>query len=717
MSTHFIADSSVNQPIIDITGQVPPPSFEQVLTESGLTCLNYETLTEYHLNLIKLDKEGNVRPRQVLKNQRSRITKWREFHELTLSSPVGEELGIGFHKQLADYLSHLHELGKSRSTINDHKSTIHALRESYLEWKRTSGLPAEFHNTLRFLVQESGCSLREIERRTRVSGRAITRWIKTKYYPNRTSLEMVRRLEDFFKVDRGTLSSRLPDALWEKGVGTPGTYGVTPWRERQKTLVSSPYQLRVFPPHLEAEWELLYRFYTDPAWTKRKRLKQNSEWRIRWNLGTSPTGKRKKRLLESFYGFLCLPAKNEDALRQGKGFSPEEVSLAFCSDADHVFDYISFMKGRSVTNSYNQNTSIILTFCTQLLRKETGYLWQQPEFGKLLPQPVAEADWHAWCEKNYNEICGIFKTISNSKTDKFRKTRDPFDAVREYIEERQHPITVLWDLARNMEALLPIIKRGWPLYLAIQWRNLFEVRFLTSNPLRITNLSMMTYIPKNWDDLKDPNRLYIETDRASNLYQKRDGSWWVRFNPEDFKNENGAASVSYDVPVVASVWPTLTEYLFRQRPVLNQAIKQSIKAYRMKRDLPLLTKEEELAIDRCKYVFRSSNTSINRMAREMGEKYTGTEPMNPRLLSMTMLCLTRTCVPGCMGFSAHACRHLVATEYIKNYPDGLAVAAAALHDKPKTVERCYAWVTTEDKIRPWNDYHEELKQKYENGQL
>jgi hypothetical protein len=717
MSTHFIADLSVNQPIINITGQVPPPSFEQVLTEPVVTLLSYDTLTEYHLDRIKLDKEGKLRPRQVLKNHRSRIKKWREFHELTASSPVGEELGIGFHKRLADYLLHLHEFGNSHNTINDHKSTIHALRESCLEWKRTSGLPVAFHEALKFLVKESGCSLREIVHRTRVSMTTILSWMENKCCPKTTSIEMVHRLEDFFKVACGTLSSRLPEALWRKGGCTRGNYGTTPWRERQKTLIQSLYRMKSFPPLLEAEWERLYRFFTDPAWAKRKQLKPNSEWRVRWNLGTSPSGDRKKSLLKSFYGFLCLPVENEDALRRGKGFSPEEVSLAFLSDADHVFDYLSFMKERSVNKSYNAHTYSFLTFCKQLLRRETGYLWQQPEFGRLLPRPVAESEWRAWCEKNYAEIIDIIKTISKSKKDKFRKTRDPFDAVKEYIQDQQHPITVLWDLARNMEVLIPVLRRGSPLLLAIHWRNLFEVRFLSSNPLRITNLSMMTYIPKNWDDLKDPNKSYIETDQASNLYQKKDGSWWVRFNPEDFKNESGAASVAYDVPVVASVWPTLNEYLFRQRPILNRSLKQSINKRRALQELPLLTGEEELAIDRCRYVFRTSYFVISRMSDKSVAKYRGTEQMSPELLSETILQMSRTYIPGCVGFSAHACRHLVASEYIKNYPDGMAVAAAALHDRPETVEKCYAWITTEDKIRPWNDYHEELKQKYENGQL
>jgi integrase len=91
--------------------------------------------------------------------------------------------------------------------------------------------------------------------------------------------------------------------------------------------------------------------------------------------------------------------------------------------------------------------------------------------------------------------------------------------------------------------------------------------------------------------------------------------------------------------------------------------------------------------------------------------------MPARRLSEDVLRLTSKYLPDSKGFSAHACRHLVATEYIKNFPDGWEVAAAALHNTVEVVRRHYSWVEDEDLIKPWSEYHEQLKKSYDRGDL
>ena len=61
--------------------------------------------------------------------------------------------------------------------------------------------------------------------------------------------------------------------------------------------------------------------------------------------------------------------------------------------------------------------------------------------------------------------------------------------------------------------------------------------------------------------------------------------------------------------------------------------------------------------------------------------------------------ITQRYIPDCPGFSMHAFRHIVATEFIKNNPAGFAIAAAILHDKEETVRRHYAWAAPGRQVR------------------
>jgi integrase len=137
------------------------------------------------------------------------------------------------------------------------------------------------------------------------------------------------------------------------------------------------------------------------------------------------------------------------------------------------------------------------------------------------------------------------------------------------------------------------------------------------------------------------------------------------------KNHKGAARNNpLDVPLHESLWPYVEEFLFVHRQHLPGA------------------KE-------CDYVFR------RKTARKSIEP---DAPVPSCYLSRRIYALTQAYIPGCPGFSMHAFRHLVATEYIKNNPGGYAVAAAVLHDKEETVKECYAWVVPADKLLFWNQY-------------
>lgn len=698
--------------------------------------LTYELLVNFHLDRISLDDGGSPRPVQVLKNQRSNINKWIEFHGLTLSHHVGEELGVNFVPSIAGFCSHLEAAGNDKQTISDRKSTIQRLRKSHKELTRSSGLPEELGASLCVLAERAGESLGKVARKIGIPGEYLYGWAYGRKTPSPKSLPHIRRLEDYFKVPRGTLSSRLPEAHWSaKNI----KFGNTAWRRHLGGMIRLRYTLKVLTPGLREEWDELLRFYTDEEWLESRGMSRNSVWRVRWNTNRCETGACKLKMLSSFLGFLRLPDTEADRRMRGLGLSEEILTLAMLGDARLVKSYLRFMRARTVSESYNSHTINFISFACQLLRPDTGYLWQSPQYAARLPLPVPADEWQAWCEKNLAELAEFGKRIRKGKEGKFRKTHDPFDGVREIIEKRRHPVTALFEVVKQLESLTPLLQNNCPVRLALNWRNIFLLRFIASNPLRIENFSMMTYIPKEqkWyreaceaysrsapsDGQRIVEGLVIETDMASNLYQRPDGSWWLRFDERDFKNERGEdleqgiLHAPYDVMVVESVWPALREYLFGHRPALNRALREDVNVRREKHNLAPLSCSEEVAIEECRYVFRPTKNVLFHMGRDRLAKFKGTEQMCSSMLSRAILVQTQKYLPNSPGFSAHACRHLVATEYIKNHPEGESVAAAALHNQVLTVRKHYAWVTPSDRIKPWNDHHEDLYKRYEDGEI
>jgi len=712
---------------------LPPDSSQPIIRIP-----TYAELTEFHLLRVKFDKKGNERPQQSLDNERSVTASWILELKLDPLGLVGEELGAGFEDSLATYEKLLRKEGYSSRTISDRRCIIRKFRESFLEYQRTAGLPPDFRAALKYLVMIGGISRKKLSTKSGVSRSTLDGWLDDRSIPARNSLPQIRKLEKFFKVPEGTLSSRIPDVFWTE---LPDPTKTTVWREHQRVLTRLKYRLPSLPDGLQGEFDLLVRFFTDEQWVLEHGLKRNSEWRIRPSNGRCVTAEIKYSDLRNFYGFLYLPTSNQDKRLEGLGISPEEMTLAQLTDADLVIKHLYFMKTRSVSNSFNHYTLNFLAFCSMLLRRKTGYLRQLPEFGARLPQPIATSDWDSWCRLNRKKLLEFRKRITDKKGKKgrIRMTRNSFEPVLEIIKERQHPITAIFDVAKKLESLTPLLERGSKERLALHHQNIFQVRLIGSNPLRIENFSMMSFVPKNYSaferaceiyrrrrENKEPinyAELYVEATADSNLYQKPDGSLHLRYNERDFKNdkgedlEEGVLSKPYDVPVLPSVWPALVEYLFGgHRAVLNESIRNELIQIRAKRGLLPLSPDEELAILRCSYLFRPRSDGITQLGVKRLEGY-GTAQIRPKLLSGRILKLTRRYLRGCKGFSAHACRHLVATDYIKNHPGGYGAAAAALHNTEATVRKHYAWVEVGDLMRPWNNYHEQLQELYEKGEI
>lgn len=351
--------------------------------------------------------------------------------------------------------------------------------------------------------------------------------------------------------------------------------------------------------------------------------------------------------LRRFFGFLTQ-----------KGFDDSKFSLAYFTDYALITKYVEFDRARH--GHVTETASQLIKTARTLLYKKGGYLRQQPRFSSLLLKPVAEPEWESWCEAQET----LLKTLDEdlAKGRHVKVGRDVYEPIKDILE-REHPITALLEMSENMERHLEsatYVAGEKALNKATLKRDLLMVKILVVQPLRIKMFNDMQYT----------------ADNTGNLYQRSNGDWAIKFMPEDFKNEKGAAKKLYDVPLPAELSPAINEYLKEVRPVLGASGPQ---------------------------VFIS------------GAGVRGVKGRNTRVLSVAMLARTRQFIPGCPGFGPHAVRHIVATDYIKNNPNGFQVAADVLHDKLQTVLNHYAHLKAADGHRHYQQYLQGVKNSWRKG--
>jgi hypothetical protein len=273
--------------------------------------------------------------------------------------------------------------------------------------------------------------------------------------------------------------------------------------------------------------------------------------------------------------------------------------------------------------------------------------------------------WHSYCAEVHERINNISNNIAKDRNiGGFQKSRDSIEVVRPYIRQRQHPITILFEIIEGLRADISMTTD--PVQKALLFRNMWMFELETSNPVRVTNLTLMRFIEGKEGHKEDP----------VNLYLKKDGSWHLKYEIKELKN--GAYRGRYDLPLNPAIWKDTEEYMFRHRPLL-------------------LGPESS-------WVLRPDPAHIlSQVAAEDKEKAL-LAPMTSKRISEIFSELSQAYLPDCAGFGPHCCRHLVATEWLKNHPGAYAVAAAVLHDSERIVKDAYDWCEPKDKAAFWDSY-------------
>jgi integrase len=601
-----------------------------------------------------LDIQERLVTQQALKpqtaaNRATTLRAFLKFNNLDVADPVGHELRAAFPARCEAFAKYLAEQGKTPRNISNALSTLRPWRELIVALDTERAIAGDnlppFAQALRSLLTDF--PVRRLARQLGIPPCMIFGWLKGKK-PRLSNASYIHRIETFFGVPHGELAilagisgaARLP-----RTVGDSVAVG---YREMLATRTSQHYFFKPAPDSpLRVQWYDFLRYKT--AWEPVLNRSDSAVWRtapVEFSRQTPtawaqhldgveiPSAKFAWSNTAAYLGWLNLPVADG-----GAGLPASQLhTLAWCAIRRHVDAYLRWMVKRN-GNVLNGAFFEFLSFAMSLLRTGTGYLQQQPEFLATLPEEYAKQDWDEMCRETFALLKGL-----SVRQSKYRKqTRDPREPIR-HILDMDNPLDAVADMIQRMRADRPLGRSPWRE--AVWARDLALIKLLVSNPLRLRNLATLT-----WRD-----------DNTGQLYQRPDGSWWIRIERRIFKNFRGAAGDhDYDMPVQEMAWGDVERYLKLFRP-------------------RLLTAPTD-------FVFVA--------ARNGPRKRDPAMPWSE--LSERVRQLTKTYLWRCPGIGTHGFRHIVATAIIKvSQLSDFKTAALVLNDRLATVEKNYAHLRSSD---------------------
>jgi integrase/transcriptional regulator with XRE-family HTH domain len=422
-----------------------------------------------------------------------------------------------------------------------------------------------------------------------------------------------------------------PGTLSERVRRNPPAATPTPvsgYRNRLKALRRDRYrlQMRDAGPFLMREWQALLSHKTTKA----------------------PTLQRAKRAVWR------LAPESE---RRNNAGPHNTVGNQYCAAADaewkHVASYFGFLRSKAADHGLElperwQPTlalfgvpNLVEPYCAWLVARADGVvntrlktlanflqgMTVQPT-GWLVQQP-ALAD-HLPRELRPEDWAAACKRVNQLATayraEANGMSRDPFEPIRGLLA-LQEPFAPIAEAVRMLDARALSAGLQSP-SAATAKRDAMLLTVLLSVPLRHRNLALLRY----------------REDGTGTLRREPDGLWWIRIPPHETKNRK-----AINAPLPSCAVPRLDEYVALYRPRL-------------------------LGGNDSEFAFVA--------ARQSGGPWWG---VNSRLFY-----LTKTYLPGCVGFHTHSWRHLVATRWLDKHPEDYLTVAHLLGDELQTVIRTYS---------------------------
>ena len=601
--------------------------------------INYKNLVEeLREQLCANDNSSGI---QQFRNHLTTLTGFLMAIGKDEDSRVGHELKSGYVASVNTYID---LLGLSERTKADRRSHLNKWKSiaDVIESKaRGTAKPLKsFNVALRDALVGSNMSKATFITNTGVSKSVLDKWLSGAQ-PNQRTITAIHRAENELGLSRGELTNLIRS---DNKPLTSNFSGEISYRTRLADAIKNPFKLRPeeVSEALLKEWKDLFRYKTSVIVSLKRT--DSAVWRMKpiekcaitvqeacINNLTSPSGSIMWASILNFLGFLRLPIDQE-----GYGLDLREVqTIAWFAHPDAINAYLEFVKRRSGGISHSSHKRI----CCQtlgLLNPDYGYLAQQPEFMKKLNTLLipSNMDWSTMCAKT-SQVAKVWK---NQSKDKSRSTEEP--------------IAALLALPYALDPIFKAIKRldiqsaGMPsggIAQARLKRDALLLAFLVSNPLRILNFKVMTWLP----------------DNSGNLYKDGSKSWRLRFDATDIKTDK-----PYNVKIASWLVNRLEAYIEEYRNTLLQSRNSN-----------------------CLFISSKASEAVK------WESLTG-----------HIQRLTKKLVPESPGFGAHAFRHLVATDWLTQNPNDFLTVAALLNDRIETVIKHYSHLKKDQSFDRYENY-------------
>lgn len=605
--------------------------------------LTYAMLIEHQAQLVSL---GEVNP-QTAANRATALRLFLRANAVALEDVVGSEMRSAFPEALERLVDYLTRQGTSNRNIKNTRSAVRPWREAVVEDDTVRAMAGEklppFNDAFRSLV--AGVPIKRIARLASVPSAMLFGWLKGKQ-PRGSNAKYIRRIESFFGAPRDSLVilAGITGNIKEKP--RVGTASRIEYREQLGARTRQPYWLRATKDSpLRAQWANLLRYKTAPVpslnrspsgqWTFAPLAfgkKSESSWWAFLGDVEVPSARVNWAKIAAYLGWLAL-----DRDSKGAGLPSQDVqTLAWLAVSEYIEPFLEWMKERSG----NKRTGFAIEFLAMvawMVRPGDGFLAQQPEYQKTLPARFWAEDWGRICERQHT-YC---RRLSQALRPEREVGRDPFAPIQHILDLPQ-PMEALADMVQRMRQDRPV---GCAASEVIWARDMLLIKLLISNPLRRRNLATLTWKP----------------DNTGSLYQRGDGSWWIRVPGRHFKNRRAQTNRKrdYDAPVHPSAWTDIERYLFRHRAQL----------LRSPSDLVFITRPQG----------------------DAEHQHRPWVDLNSRVEHLTRKYLWR-----CNGIGAHAFRHLVATSILKANGGDTMTAALVLNDREDTVANYYVGLRSGD---------------------
>lgn len=608
--------------------------------------------------------------RAALPNANTALGKFCRAVTTDMNARVGETLRERFAESVQLFREQLERAGYQRESINNKISLINCwerlVRALDHEGASEDGSITQFQALLGELYN-TRADMRRIAQRAGVSWRVLRNW-KNGSIPRTESDDALRRIAIACGLESDALIKLLPVAVGRKVAPSVPVIEI-PGRKQRGQLANSPYLLKPHEienlnPTLLQEWRGLFthkvrvsEVSTDgngkakPSIRDRIRIAKEQKpkergktWRTRpiedyapsykesWihTIGglIAPSAEKSFKDVTEFLGWLRLPPEEG-----GRGIPVEKLSMGMLVDETLVDAFLEWHAVR--VDAVNSGTTNWIASTRSYTRPETGYLWCSDAIG--LRNGFDKDTWRARCAKA--NACLALRL-------------GQYSSIKEPSRGIELQLKPLLDLPRPLLGFRDAINkyakecRLSDHQRATQSRDLALLSVSISNPLRLTNLRLLTYKP----------------DNTGHFRKTGTGSGWELFVPkEEFKNICGAAKdKDYRMPLSQLAAYYLEAYLTKWWSYFGGPGKRNL-------------------------VFVPKG-SPDKVWKHLPAQYASATKKILRPL-------------GCPSIRPHSSRYLVGTAILMASLGNVELAAQALHDTTSTVEKHYKKILDSFKAR------------------